>query len=176
MTPPEIDGALDTLTVIVDTREQDTPLFRKRMRQVGFPIRRKKLNFGDYSCSIMAGDAEIDLSASFAIERKMSLDELAQCYTRGRKRFEREFERCKAAGGKMYLLVEGASWEGAYNGLYRTQMHPHSLIASMTAWLARYNCQILMCKAETTPNLIHDICYREAKEHLERMCSNESNL
>lgn len=175
MTPPEIDGALDTLTVIVDTREQDTPLFRKRMRQVGFPIRRKKLNFGDYSCSIMAGDAEIDLSASFAIERKMSLDELAQCYTRGRKRFEREFERCKAAGGKMYLLVEGASWEGAYNGLYRTQMHPHSLIASMTAWLARYNCQILMCKAETTPNLIHDICYREAKEHLERMC-NESNL
>ena len=175
MTIPEIDGALDTLTVLVDTREQDTPLFRKRMRQVGFPIRRKKLNFGDYSCSIMAGDAEIDLSASFAIERKMSLDELAQCYTRGRKRFEREFERCKTAGGKMYLLVEGASWEGAYNGLYRTQMHPHSLIASMTAWLARYNCQILMCKAETTPNLIHDICYREAKEHLERMC-NESDL
>lgn len=175
MTPPEIDGALDTLTVIVDTREQDTPLFRKRMRQVGYPIRRKKLNFGDYSCSVMADGAEVDLSASFAIERKMSLDELAQCYTRGRKRFEREFERAKQSGAKLYLLVEGATWEGAYNGLYRTQMHPHSLIASMTAWLARYDCQILMCKAETTPSLIHDICYREAKEHLERMCD-ESHL
>lgn len=175
MTPTEIDGALDTLTVIVDTREQDTPLFRKRMRQVGYPTRRKKLNFGDYSCSVMADGAEVDLSASFAIERKMSLDELAQCYTRGRKRFEREFERAKQAGAKLYLLVEGATWESAYNGLYRTQMHPHSLIASMTAWLARYDCQILMCKAETTPSLIHDICYRETKEHLERMCD-ESHL
>lgn len=175
MTIPEIDKALDTLTVLVDTREQDTPLFRKRMRAVGFPTKRQKLNFGDYSCSVMAYGAEIDLSASFAIERKMSLDELAQCYTRGRKRFEREFERAKQSGAKVYLLVEGATWEGAYNGLYRTQMHPHSLIASMTAWLARYDCQMLMCKAETTPNLIHDICYREAKERLERMC-NESNL
>lgn len=175
MTIPEIDSALDTLTVLVDTREQDTPLFRKRMRAVGFPTKRQKLNFGDYSCSVMADGAEIDLSASFAIERKMSLDELAQCYTRGRKRFEREFELAKQSGAKVYLLVEGATWEGAYNGLYRTQMHPHSLIASMTAWLARYDCQILMCKAETTPSLIHDICYREAKERLERMC-NESNL
>jgi len=175
MTIPEIDGALDTLTVLVDTREQDTPLFRKRMRAVGFPTKRQKLNFGDYSCSVMADGAEIDLSASFAIERKMSLDELAQCYTRGRKRFECEFERAKQSGAKVYLLVEGATWERAYNGLYRTQMHPHSLIASMTAWLARYDCQLLMCKAETTPSLIHDICYREAKKHLERMC-NESNL
>lgn len=175
MTIPEIDGALDTLTILVDTREQDTPLFRKRMRAVGLPTKRQKLNFGDYSCSVMADGAEIDLSASFAIERKMSLDELAQCYTRGRKRFEREFERAKQLSAKVYLLVEGATWEGAYNGIYRTQMHPHSLIASMTAWLARYDCQILMCKAETTPSLIHDICYREAKERLKRMC-NEPDL
>ena len=37
------------------------------------------------------------------------------------------------------------------------------------------SCQLLMCRPETTPNLIHDICYREAKEYLERMC-NESDL
>ena len=175
MTIPEIDSALKTINILVDTREQDTPLFRKRMRTIGYPTKRKKLSFGDYSCSITADDAEIDLSASFAIERKMSLDELAQCYTRGRKRFEREFERAKAANAKVYLLIEGATWEDAYNGHYRTQMHPNSLIASMIAWLARYNCQILMCKAETTPSLIHDICYRESKEYLERMC-HESGL
>ncbi len=172
---PEIDSALKTITVLVDTREQDTPLFRKRMKQVAFPTRRKKLDFGDYSCSVVADGAEHDLSASFAIERKMSLDELASCYTTGRKRFEREFERARKAGAKVYLLIEGASWEGAYNGKYRSRMHPHALIASMVAWLARYNCQLLMCRAETTPSLIHDICYREAKEYLERMCY-ESDL
>ena len=175
MTIPEIDSALKTLTVLVDTREQDTPLFRKRLQRIGLPAKRRKLDFGDYSCSVMADGTEIDLSVSFAIERKMSLDELAQCYTRGRKRFEREFMRAKASSAKLYLLIEDATWESAYSGLYRTQMHPHSLIASMTAWLARYDCQMLMCKAETTPSLIHDICYREAKEYLERMCD-ESNL
>lgn len=170
MTIPEIDTALDTLTVLVDTREQDTALFRKRMKLLGLPHRRQKLDFGDYSCLVMADGAEIDFSASFAIERKMDLDELAQCYTRSRKRFEREFERAKTAGAKIYLLVENASWEHAYGGLYRSQVHPHSMTASMVAWLARYNCQIIMCKPETTPNLIRDICYREAKEYLERMC------
>ena len=175
MTIPEMESALKTLTVLVDTREQDTPLFRKRMKRVGFPTKRQKLDFGDYSCSVMADGVERNLSASFAIERKMSLDELAACYTTGRKRFEREFERARQAGAKVYLLIEGASWEGAYSGKYRSKMHPHALIASMVAWLARYNCQLLMCKAETTPELIHDICYREAKEYLERMC-NESDL
>lgn len=175
MTVPEIETALKTLTVLVDTREQDTALFRRRMQALGLPHARRKLDFGDYSCSVMADGAELDLSASFAIERKMNLDELAQCYTHGRKRFEREFERAKAAGARIYLLIEDASWEGAYNGAYRSQVHPHSLIASMVAWLARYDCQILMCKPETTPRLIHDICYREAKERLERMC-NESDL
>lgn len=175
MTIPEMESALKTLTVLVDTREQDTPLFRKRMKRVGFPTKRQKLNFGDYSCSVMADGAEHDLSASFAIERKMSLDELAACYTTGRKRFEREFERAREAGAKVYLLIENASWEGAYSGKYRSRMHPHALIASMVAWLARYRCQLLMCKAETTPELIHDICYRETKEYLERLC-NESDL
>lgn len=175
MTIPEMESALKTLTVLVDTREQDTPLFRKRMKRVGFPTKRQKLDFGDYSCSVMADGVECNLSASFAIERKMSLDELAACYTTGRKRFEREFERARQAGAKVYLLIEGASWEGAYGGKYRSRMHPRALIASMVAWLARYNCQLLMCKAETTPELIHDICYREAKEYLERMC-NESDL
>ena len=116
MTVPEIEMALGTLTVLVDTREQDTVLFRKRMKALGLPYVRHKLDFGDYSCFVLADGAELDLSASFAIERKMNLDELAQCYTRGRKRFEREFERAKAAGARIYLLIEDASWESAYNG------------------------------------------------------------
>lgn len=175
MTIPEMETALCTLTVLVDTREQDTVLFRKRMKSLGLPYRRRKLDFGDYSCLVAMDGAEIDLSASFAIERKMNLDELAQCYTRGRKRFEREFERAKASGAKIYLLLEDASWEYAYAGMYRSRVHPRSLIASMVAWLARYDCQMLMCKAETTPSLIREICYREAKERLERMC-NEPGL
>lgn len=160
---------MKTLTVLVDTREQDTPRFRRRMQALGLPYARRKLDFGDYACAVTDSGREIDLSGQVAIERKMDLDELAQCYTRGRRRFEREFERAKAAGAKLYLLIEDADWERAYAGRYRSRLHPHALTASMLAWLARYDCQILLCAAETTPRLIRDILYREARERLEAM-------
>lgn len=174
MNSAEIQQVLDTLTLIVDTREQDTPLFRKRMNQVDIPYIRRKLDYGDYSAKVIDVDgSEIDLSSQFAVERKMSIDELAQNMTRSRSRFIREFERAAAAGAKTYLLVENASWEKAYSGEYRTQVNPNALTASMIAWLARYNCQLIMCKKETTPKLLHDICYREAKEYLAKIVNDE---
>lgn len=169
MNPPRVEQVMKTLTVLVDTREQDTPRFRRRMQALGLPYARRKLDFGDYACAVTDSGREIDLSGQVAIERKMDLDELAQCYARGRRRFEREFERAKAAGAKLYLLIEDADWERAYAGRYRSRLHPHALTASMLAWLARYDCQILLCAAETTPRLIRDILYREARERLEAM-------
>ena len=169
MNPPRVEQVMKTLTVLVDTREQDTPRFRRRMQALGLPYARRKLDFGDYACAVTDSGREIDLSGQVAIERKMDLDELAQCYTKGRRRFEREFERAKAAGAKLYLLIEDADWERAYAGHYRSRLHPHALTASMLAWLARYDCQILLCAAETTPRLIRDILYREARERLEAM-------
>ena len=52
-------------------------------------------------------------------------------------------------------------------GHYRSRMDPHALLASMTAWLARYRCQVLFCQPETTGALLREILYREAKERLE---------
>ena len=153
------------MTVLVDTREQDTMRARKRFKNIGAPIERVALNFGDYSARCPA----LDLSDKVVIERKMDLDELAMCYGSNRRRFTNEFERAKEAGAKTYLLVENASWEFAYTGHYRSHMLPKSLVASLQAWLVRYNCQILFCKQDTSGRLIHDILYREMKEHLKEM-------
>lgn len=163
MHPVEVKAALESMVCLVDTREQDTPRLRARLREMGCPWERRKLEFGDYSvkCDSM------DLSTSIAIERKMNLDELCNCYCRERKRFEREFERARQAGAKVYLLVEDGSWEDAYSGKYRSRMSPESLVASIQAWLARYNCQVIFCQPKTTGRLIHDILYRELKERLE---------
>lgn len=165
----DVQYALSHITVLVDTREQDTPQSRKRLESMGFPFERQKLDFGDYSakCSFPDG-RELDFSALFAVERKMSLDELANCYCKGRSRFAREFERARQAGAKLYLLVENATWENVYNGRYRSKMSAKALTASMLAWLSRYNCQLIFCKAETSGRLIGDIVYREVKERLER--------
>lgn len=163
MHPVDVKNALESMVVLVDTREQDTPRLRARLQQMECPWERYKLNFGDYSIRCKA----LDLSSSVSVERKMSLDELCNCFCKDRRRFEREFERAKTAQAKIYLLVEDATWEDAYAGRYRSHMKPQSLVASIQAWIARYNCQILMCKAETSGLLIRDTLYRELKERLE---------
>ena len=156
------------MVILVDTREQDTPRLRERLERMKCPHERKKLDFGDYSAKFQLPSGEwIDLSSRVVVERKMNLDELCQCYTRGRKRFECEFKRAAETGAKVYLMIENGSWEQAYNGKFRTQMAPQALIASMTAWLARYNCQLLFCKSELSGPLIREVLYREAKEIIE---------
>lgn len=175
MNTAEIQSALDTLTLIVDTREQDTRMLRERLKHTGLPYVRRKLDFGDYSALVYDADGEeIDFSSSFAVERKMSLDELAQCFTRSRDRFVREFTRAKDADAKLYLLVEDASWEQAISGKYRTRVSQNALIASMATWLARYHCQLILCRAQSTPRLLREFCYREVKTRLEEMADDNS--
>ena len=171
MHPAELEEKLETLTVVVDTREQDTPKLRMRLEQIGLPYAREKLNYGDYSAKLQLNphinSDETYLDTEFVIERKMSLDELAQCFTRDRARFKREFERAEDACAKTYLVVENGSWDKILAGQYRSKMTPKAFIASLTTWLARYDCQIIFCSSENSGRLIGEIIRREAKEYLE---------
>lgn len=168
MNPLEIKRALEGMVVICDSREQDTPRLRARLKQTGCKVKRDKLDFGDYSARFPVGDDWISLSSVVAIERKMSIDELAHCYCQGRKRFAAEFERAKVAGAKLYLLVEDATMEKILSGTYRSHVSASSLVASIFAWLARYDCQIIFCRPESSGRVIREILYREGKERMEQ--------
>lgn len=166
----DVDAAMQDAVLLVDTREQDTARMRGRLKAAGLAWERKKLDFGDYSIKCKLPNGEwLDLSGGVAVERKMSLDELCACFCRERPRFTREFERARNARAKLYMLVEQATWEKAYSGDYRSRMKPQSLVASILAWLARYNCVVLYCEPQTAGRLIRDILWRELKEHLEAM-------
>lgn len=169
MTPHEIQHALDSMVILIDTREQDTRLLRARIKDMDCKTERSTLCFGDYSAKFLLPDGGwLSLDDKVTVERKMSLDELAQCYCQDRGRFRSEFERAKKANGKMYLLVEDGNWEKIFAGRYRTQMSSKAMLASVCAWLARYNCQILFCQPETTGKLIKQVLYREGKELMDR--------
>lgn len=170
MSPFELKAALDSMKLLVDTREQPTAKLRQRIEICGLPYVRKKLNAGDYSCSCTLPDgSELDLSKHVVVERKMSLDELCTCFGSQRDRFEKEFKRSSETGTRIYLLVENGNWEKAYNGKYKSLLTPQALIASIDAFRARYGMQIDFCKAETTGRLLKDILYRELKEYLQGM-------
>ena len=170
MHPFEVEEALKTLTILIDTREQPTTKFKERIASMGVPTERRKLNFGDYSAAVTLPDgAEYSLQNAVCVERKMDLDELCSCYCQERKRFQKEFDRAKESGAKMYLLIENATWEKVYRGNYRSMMKPAALLGSLTAYLARYNCTLIFCAPETSGRLIKDILYRETKERLENL-------
>lgn len=163
-----VKKSLESLVITIDTREQDTKQLRRRIEDMKCPTERVCLPYGDYSCRCtLPGGEVLDFSTKVVVERKMNLDELCICFGKERKRFKAEFERAKKAGCKTYLLIENASWENAILGKYRSKYNSAALIASLLAWIPRYNMVPIMCKAETSGSLIKEILYRELKEYLD---------
>lgn len=162
------------MVILVDRREQDTERARKRYARFCTPYERCTLDFGDYTynCKLPNGkwlyDASKTLKPDVVIERKMSLDELAQCYTWDWVRFQAEFKKAEENHSRIYLLVENATWENLLNGKYRSQFNAQAYVASAIAWMARYGVGAIFCKEETSGRLIREILYRELKERLGR--------
>ena len=174
MHPFSVDSVLKTMVVLIDTREQPTAKFAKRIEQMGVPSIVKKLDFGDYSAVVTLPDGSLfSLEKSVCIERKADLSEICNNFkddkdkTKShRDRFAREFERARIAGAKMHLLIESATWEKVLQGQYRSLMKPKALLASLLTWSARYNCGIFMCESGTSGALIKEVLFREMKEKL----------
>lgn len=166
-TPPQIEKMLDSMKILLDTREQPTEALQRRIEGFNRPFIRTKLDYGDYSAAYRTPDGEdADLSSVAVIERKMSLDELCNCFSQGRGRFQREFERAKADGCRVHLIVEKDNYERLRYGKYRSKLNPQSLMASYLSWSIRYDMQLHFCQPETTGWLIGEIMHYELREHL----------
>ena len=175
MDPFELKQCLDTFMIIVDTREQPTSKARRRYETFGCKWVRNALSYGDYAYNVKLPNGKwlMELDGSevkppCAVERKMNLDELAQCFTHSRDRFEREFQRASDHNARIHLVVENGNMENLYNGKYRSKFHPNAFTQSVWAFVARYNMGFNFCKAETSGKVIRDILFRDCKERLER--------
>lgn len=119
------------MKIIIDTREQKPYTFSKHLAEV----ERGGLPAGDYSLS--------GFQDRIAVERK-SLDDLIGCLTGGnRERFERELAR--AGSYERFAVVVESSTEDVARGRYRSEMKPHSVFQSITAFYIRYNIPFLFC-------------------------------
>ena len=110
MDPIEIDAILKSFRIIADTREQNTSKAKKRIRSIKVPVERATLRYGDYCWNADINERPLHavsatIKAPCVIERKMSLDELAGNFTRGRKRFQREFERAAEQSAKVSIDI-----------------------------------------------------------------------
>jgi hypothetical protein len=88
------------------------------------------------------------------------------CFGKERQRFQREFQRAKEAGARIYLVIENGTWENMFTGRYRSRLSVEALTASLAAWSARYNLIPLFCKPETSGRLIALLLKYELRERL----------
>lgn len=171
-TPIEVEKQLKTLEILVDTREQPGRSFDNRVKAFD-NWKRYKLDFGDYSGAYTDLEGNwISLENEIIIERKMDLNELANCFTRERKRFQNEFIRAYDKKAIIYLFIERDTWKDAYLGTYgssgkfRSHFNPKSLVASINSWEDRYEIRTRFMPAELTGQMIKDVIFYHLKNKL----------
>ena len=113
--PIEAEECLKNMVFVVDNREQPTEALRRRLEYLQ-PCVRETVNAGDYTAKTLLPDGTW-FYLPVAVERKMSLTEIAGNFTRDRGRFKAEFNRARDAEIRLYILIENATWEDAYEVL-----------------------------------------------------------
>lgn len=170
MHPIEIDEALKTFSVIVDSREQKWGHIKDALTATETPYIQQKLNYGDYTCTAVDTKFQtISLADKYVVERKRNLDELVGNFTKGRDRFDREFKRAVADNAKVFLLIEDPKlWENIRKHNYRSQMPPKSLLATLCSWQARYNITVVTCSQQDSGTIIKAILWYALRDYLQK--------
>lgn len=168
-TDKELKELLASLTVIVDTREQENPHITDYFTKKKVPFISKKLDFGDYSFFIPKNDElgisrDLYFSDEIAIERKACLDELATNLTAARTRFESELIRSN--GCKIMLMIENCGYVDIIGHKYRSKYDPKSYIATLMSYIARFGISVNFIDGNAAGNFIYYSLYYHARNYL----------
>ena len=112
--------------ILVDTREQKPYHFKSCATCSGSLV--IKLDYGDYQLK--------DMQDLIVIERKQSIDELANNLGKDRARFERELERMQECQFK-FIIIEDY-WSSIWRRSY-TKMNPNAIFESIIALELKYD-------------------------------------
>jgi hypothetical protein len=159
MTPAAMQSILNSITVIIDSREHEgkhdhiiSYFGSKNIKYVY-----KKLDFADYSFTCPAVPEyglpeELNFEKKIVVERKFGLSELCGNILNRkdvegkrsdeRDRLEREFQRAKETGAKFNIMVEDGSFDKILTHQYRSETDPKSFYATLFAFDARYGAYV----------------------------------
>ncbi len=163
----EIDNAMETMRILIDTREKKNVHIVAALEERKRPFKPHKLNYGDYTCEYYSSENKcISFENKVAIERKAGLDELAGNITKGRERFEREFLRASADNAKIYLMIESGSYEDIKNHCYRSMLPPNAYLNTLFSWQEKYNITITFTTKKFAADYIYGTLFMALKNHL----------
>ena len=139
-TDTELKKLLKSMTIVVDTREQNNNSITDYFTSKKIPFVTHKLDYGDYTCYLPA-DLELgiirDTYIDCYVERKNGLSEISGNLTSDRSRLEEEFQRAK--GKRLILMIEeSAGLEKIIEHKYNTEYNEKSFLASLFTFAHRY--------------------------------------
>lgn len=152
-TDKEMDALLDSMVVLIDTREKQNKHITDYLDKHKVAWKKKALPAGDYSFMLpkneeLGIDADMWFYNDVICERKASLDELEGNFSRERERFNNEFSRMRAE--RRYLIVENGTYADVVNGNYGKHaksgskpFSPASYLGSLHSFNAKYNLELV---------------------------------
>lgn len=169
-TDKETKQILDSIVIIVDSREQENTHIIDYLNKKKIPFKKQKLDYGDYAFFIPANvdlkiPRDIYYSHAICIERKANLNEISGNLTAdGGSRFESELIRSQ--GSKFMLLIEDSSYQDIINHNYDTQYEPKSFVARLKTFESRYNISVNFCSKKCSGNFIYHTFYYWLREQI----------
>lgn len=170
-TETELKKLLDTLTIVVDTRENVNDHILRYLHEKKIPHVNKKLDTGDYGAMIPK-NPELgimrDIYLDACLERKNSVDEITGNLQKDtRKAFENELIRSK---DKPFVLIceDLEGYEKILRGDYRSRYDPKALLGTLKTFEARYGFSIVFMDKKFSGNYIYHHFYYYAREYLKK--------
>lgn len=168
-TEKECKKLLKSITILCDSREQNNMHILNYFESKNISYETVCIDVGDYSFKLpknadMGIMRDIFFDKKIAIERKNSLEELSNNFTKERTRFSNEFLRSKNINIK--LLIEGGSFEKIFEHRYNTQFNEKSFTASLFAFQHRFNLDVNFISKTNSGRYIFLNCYYYLREFL----------
>lgn len=157
--------------ILYDTREQDI-FIPQILRKNGIQTIRRKLDTGDYMIQYKDG-----YIPPVVVERKSCINELIGNLLDNRKdeqglnRFQRELERSKQQGLKVYLLIQDKDYYlKLLTGDYRSKVNSKAITGMVVSLLAKYdNLHIIAVDRKESASMVHKLLYYELREDLKKL-------
>lgn len=133
-TDKEMKKILDSMVVIIDSREQNNQHIIDYLNKHNKPYKVVKNDFGDYTAMIPGGTLtgftqDIYFDRDIAIERKNSIDEIAGNLKDDAARLKKELAHMNKHEIKYFFFVEDKNFhENLRQGNYRSQYDPFTLM------------------------------------------------
>lgn len=161
-TDKEMKKILDSLVILVDTKERNNTHITDFFDKKKIPYKRMNLNYGDYSCMIPKGTIDfftqdIYFDREFAIERKNGIDELAGNLKSDATRLKKELAHLNMYEIKYLIFIEDLNFEmNLRTGSYRSEYDAYTLMQRLYKMVeAEYNTAIIPVPKEVMGSKIY---------------------